>query len=220
MNPVIETGDLHLLKGRHVYLQFLTEAHREVLRPLARDERIWEFTKTLLLTETYDQQFNKYFDEALSFAAKGDQAFVIVGAADDRVIGMTRAYDLDRQVKKITIGHTWYLPEVWGQAHNKECKLLLLTYLFDTLGLERVDFKVASQNIRSQKAVEKIGAVREGALRRYALRNDGTPTDTVFFSILGDEWPEKKQRLADMVRRLSESGDIRSGKVQDARAGA
>ena len=131
----------------------------------------------------------------LLFPAKGGQAFVIVATVDDRVIGMTRAYDLDRRVKKITIGHTWYIPEVWGKAHNKECKLLLLTYMFESLGLERVDFKVAGQNIRSQKAVEKIGGVREGTLRRYTLRNDGMPADTVFFSILGEEWPEKKERL-------------------------
>jgi RimJ/RimL family protein N-acetyltransferase len=199
MIPFIDDRQLDLLKGSHVYLQFLTEAHREVLRPLARDERIWQYTKTLLLTETYDQQFDNYFNEALSFAANGGQAFAIVATADDRVIGMTRAYDLDRKVRKITIGHTWYVPEVWGKAHNKECKLLLLTYIFEALGLERVEFKVASQNIRSQKAVEKIGGVREGVLRRYALRNDGTPTDTVFFSILGEEWPEKKTRLAGML---------------------
>jgi RimJ/RimL family protein N-acetyltransferase len=199
MIPFIEAADLNLLKGRHVYLQFLTEVHRKVLRPLAKDERIWEFTKTLLLTETYDRQFDNYFNEALSLAAKGDQTFVILAAADDRVIGMTRAYDLDRRVKKITIGHTWYIPSVWGLAHNKECKLLLLTYMFETLGLERVDFKVAGQNIRSQKAVEKIGGVREGVLRRYTLRNDGVPADTVFFSILREEWPEKKKKLLTML---------------------
>jgi len=198
MIPLIEAGELHLLKGRHIYLQFLAESHREILRPLARNERIWEYTKTLLLTETYDQQFNNYFHEALAFAAKGAQSFAIVAVADDRVIGMTRAYDLDREVKKVTIGHTWYVPEVWGNVHNKECKLLLLTYMFETLGLERVDFKVASQNIRSQRAVEKIGGIREGALRRYSLRNDGTPTDTVFFSILREEWPERKGRLLTM----------------------
>jgi N-acetyltransferase len=202
MTPFIESGGLHLLKGRHVYLQCLTEAHREVLRPLARDPRIWEFNKTLLLTETYDQQFDNYFNEALSLPAMGAQTFAIVAAGDDRVIGMTRAYDLDRRVKKITIGHTWYIPSVWGMAHNKECKLLLLTYMFEDLGLERVDFKVASQNIRSQKAVEKIGGIREGALRRYSLRNDGTPTDTVFFSILGEEWPERKGRLMAMIEAL------------------
>lgn len=199
MIPFIEASGLHLLSGRFVSLQFLTEAHREVVRPLARDERIWEYTRTLLITETYDQQFDKYFNDALSFSSRGDQAFAIVDMANERVIGMTRAYDLDRRVKKITIGHTWYVPEVWGKAHNKECKLLLLTYMFEDLQLERVDFKVAGQNIRSQKAVEKIGGVREGVLRRYSRRNDGTPADTVYFSILGEEWPEKKVRLAKMV---------------------
>jgi len=193
MIPFIEPRDLHLLRGRHVYLQFLTESHRGVLRPLAKDERIWEYTKTLLLTDTYDRQFDDYFNEALSFSERGAQTFSIVSVADDRLIGMTRAYDLDRRVRKITIGYTWYVPEVWGKAHNKECKLLLLTYMFDTL---------ASQNIRSQKAVEKIGGVREGSLRRYSLRNDGTPTDTVFFSILGEEWPERKGRLTAMIEAL------------------
>jgi RimJ/RimL family protein N-acetyltransferase len=134
MIPLIEAGELPLLKGRHVYLQFLAESHREILRPLARNERIWEYTKTLLLTETYDQQFNNYFHEALAFATKGAQTFAIVSVADDRVIGMTRAYDLDRRVKKVTIGHTWYIPSVWGLAYNKECKLLLLTYMFEGLG--------------------------------------------------------------------------------------
>jgi RimJ/RimL family protein N-acetyltransferase len=199
MNPIIAESQLELLKGHHVYLEFLTESHREILRPLAKDERIWEFTKTLLVTETYDQQFDNYFNEALGFSARGGQAFVIVATVGDRVIGMTRAYDLDRQVKKITIGHTWYVPEVWGKAHNKECKLLLLTYLFEGLELQRVDFKVAGQNIRSQKAVEKIGGVREGTLRRYTVRNDGMPADTVYFSILGEEWPEKKERLSGML---------------------
>jgi RimJ/RimL family protein N-acetyltransferase len=198
ITPFIETGDLGLLKGRQVYLEFLTPAHREILRPLARDERIWEFTKTLLITETYDRQFDEYFDQALSFAARGDQAFAIV-ATDGRVIGMTRAYDIDRKVKKVTIGHTWYVPKVWGKAHNKECKLLLLQYIFDTLGFARVDFKVAGQNLRSQKAVAKIGGVKEGVLRRFALRNDGSPADTVIFSMLDDEWPENKRRLQEMV---------------------
>lgn len=197
----IEGGDLGLLRGRNVYLEFLKEQHRELLRPLARDERIWEFTKTLLITETYDRQFDDYFDQALSFASKGDQAFAIV-ATDGEVIGMTRVYDIDRKVKKATIGHTWYVPAVWGKAHNKECKLLLLQYIFDTLGFIRVDFKVASQNLRSQKAVEKIGGVKEGVLRRFSLRNDGSPTDTVIFSMLDDEWPENKLRLQEMVAAL------------------
>jgi RimJ/RimL family protein N-acetyltransferase len=201
ITPFIEAGDLGLLKGRQVYLEFLVEAHREILRPLARDERIWEFTRTLLITETYDRQFDDYFDQALSFAERGDQAFAIV-ATDGAVIGMTRAYDIDRKVRKATIGHTWYIPEVWGKAHNKECKLLLLQYIFDAMGFARVDFKIAGQNLRSQKAVAKIGGVKEGVLRRFALRNDGSSTDVVIFSILDDEWPANKLRLQEMVAAL------------------
>jgi RimJ/RimL family protein N-acetyltransferase len=108
-------------------------------------------------------------------------------------------YDVDRKVKKATIGYTWYAPEVWGKVHNKECKLLLLQYLFDRLGLVRVELRVAGQNIRSQKAVAKIGGVKEAVLRKYALRNDGTSSDTVIFSILDEEWPEKKIRLLQLI---------------------
>src|SRR5579871_6641385 len=100
MDPLIETRDLHLLRGRYVYMRFLCEPDREILRSLARDERLWEYTKTLLLTETYDEQFDHYFNDALAFAAKGDQAFAVIATAGDRVIGMTRAYDLDRRIKK------------------------------------------------------------------------------------------------------------------------
>lgn len=201
LSPFIAEHELYRLRGKYVRLEFLTEGHREQLRPLAKDERIWEYTKTLLITDTYHQQFDKYFNQALAFATRGEQAFAILASGSDRPIGMTRAYDVDRRVKKVTIGHTWYIPEVWGKAHNKECKLLLLQYIFETLGFERTDFKVAGENLRSQRALEKIGGVREGVLRRFTLRNDGTPTDTVYFSILGSEWPEKKQRLLAMLGR-------------------
>jgi len=191
------------LQNPWIHLRFLTEQHRETLRLLAKDARIWEYTKTLLLTETYDQQFDTYFRQALAFAEAGAQAYTIVDTGTQQIIGMTRLYDLDHNVKKATIGHTWYTPAVWGKVHNKACKLLLLQYCFETLGLERVDFKVAGHNIRSQKAVMKIGATPEGVLRRYTLRNDGTPTDTHFFSILASEWPERKIGLQQLVNSLA-----------------
>lgn len=187
------------LENAFIRLRFLTEQHREILRPLAKDDRIWEYTKTLMLTDTYDQQFDIYFDEALGFAAKGGQAYVICDAIDDSIIGMTRVYDWDPRSKRATIGHTWYIPGVWGKVHNKACKLLLLDYLFADRQLNRVDFKVAGHNLRSQKAVLKIGGVREGILRDYVLRSDGTLTDTHYFSILGAEWPEKKGKLQQLV---------------------
>ena len=112
---------------------------------------------------------------------------------------MTRYYDIDEKNKRLNIGYTWYIPEVWGKVHNKECKLLLLQYAFEHLRFFRVEFRVAHQNIRSQRAVEKIGGLKEGVLRKFTIRNDGSRRDTVVFSIIDDEWPEKKQRLQEMV---------------------
>ena len=197
----IEAGDLFLLKGRYVYLQFLTEAHRETLRPLARDERIWEFTKTLLITDTYDRQFDQYFNEALSFAAKGDRAFAIVAAGDDRVIGMTRAYDIDHKVKRVTIRS---IPGMFLPSGDRRTTKNVNYYCCSIFSIRLVlSGRILKWPVRISGHARKLPSakigVREGVLRRYALRNDGTPTDTFIFSILEDEWPEKKKRLQEMV---------------------
>ena len=197
--PIIDAGSLFLLKGNHVYLELLAEQHREWLRPLARDERIWEYTKTLLINAEFDRQFDRYFNEALSFTDIGAQAFVIRAVKDNRVLGMTRMYAIEWKDKRLEIGHTWYIPDVWGKIHNKECKLLILQYVLETLQFNRVEFRVAHQNIRSQKAVTRIGGIKEGVLRRHAVRNDGSRRDTVVFSIIIDEWPEKKEHLLRLV---------------------
>ena len=196
--PIITAEQLPLLRGNEVYLSFATEADRELLRPLARDERIWEFTKTLLITDTYDAQFDEYFDAALATVKEG-QAFVIRRTDNDTIIGMSRIHDYNVKDKRAEIGHTWYLPELWGQVYNKECKLLLLQYLFEQAGLRRVQFRVAHQNLRSQRAVEKIGGTKEGVLRKFSTRPDGERKDTVMFSIIDDEWPERKLALKRLI---------------------
>ena len=196
--PIIRPDQLSQLRGRYVYLDFAREADREALRPLAKDERLWEFTKTLLINDTFDAQFDAYFDGALATVNEG-QAFVIRRTSDDKVIGMTRIHSVIYKDKWAEIGHTWYLPELWGQVYNKECKLLLLQYLFETVGFYRVQFRIAHQNIRSQRAVEKIGGVREGVLRKHAIRNDGSRRDTVVYSIIDEEWPEKKALISSSL---------------------
>jgi N-acetyltransferase len=195
--PLLITADqLPALRGAYIYLEPATEAHRELLRPLAKDQRLWEFTKTLLITDTYDIQFDEYYNIALATTVnENGQAFVIRQTKDDKILGMTRVHNVVLKDRGCEIGHTWYVPEVWGQVHNKECKLLLLTHLFERLGFARVAFRVAHQNIRSQKAVEKIGGVKEGILRKATIRNDGSWRNTVVFSIIDDEWPEKKKKL-------------------------
>jgi N-acetyltransferase len=197
---IFQLHDLALLRGHTIFLEPIAEQHREVLRPLARDERIWEATKTLLIDATYDQQFDQNFNEAMATAAAGGQGFIIRATIDDAPIGMTRIHMVDKPNKALSIGWTWYIPAVWGKVHNKECKLLLLRYVFETLHFNRAEFKVVHQNIRSQKAVEKIGGVKEGVLRKTGYRNDGTTKDTVMYSIIDEEWPGKKEKLLELVK--------------------
>ncbi|HEY2722183.1 MAG TPA: GNAT family protein, partial [Chitinophagaceae bacterium] len=101
--------------------------------------------------------------------------------------------------KTATIGYTWYVPSVWGKVYNKECNLLMLGYVFEELHFNRVELRVAHQNVRSQKAVEKIGGVKEGILRKHGYRNDGSPTHTVIYSIIDDEWPQTKEKLLTLI---------------------
>ena len=198
--------DISKLKGAHVYLKELQQADIPALKVLAQDQRIWEFTKTLLITETYEQQFEQYISVALSSNGDGmfglglQKTFVIYRSTDDAVIGMTRYYGISEKHKSLDIGYTWYVPEVWKKVYNKECKLLLLQYAFEKLDFQRVQFDVAHQNIRSQKAVIKIGGTKEAVLRKHGLHADGTVRDTIVFSIIDDEWPEKKAALLKMIQ--------------------
>jgi len=188
------------LRGEYVSLELLSHNHRDILRSLAKDERIWEFNKMLLIDEHYDDSFDEYFNMALDGSALGgQQTFVIKQLADDSVIGMTRLYEINDKEKTAVIGYTWYVPSVWGKVHNKECKLLILQYVFDEMKFNRAELRVAHQNIRSQKAVEKIGAVKEGVLRKHGYRNDGAIRHTVVYSVIDDEWPATKEKLQRLI---------------------
>jgi RimJ/RimL family protein N-acetyltransferase len=197
--------DWDALRGTWVYLLPLRQEDKELIRPLTKDARIWEFTMTLMINDHFDEQFDRYFIEAINLEKTGGQAFVIRSTANDAIIGMTRAYFIELKDRRLEIGHTWYIPAVWGKIHNKECKLLLLQYIFGTLHFNRVEFRVAHQNIRSQRAVEKIGGVKEGVLRKYTYRNDGTIRHTVLFSIIDDEWPEKKAQLLKLIEASAQT---------------
>jgi N-acetyltransferase len=197
--------DISKLKGAHVYLKELHQENIPAIKALAKDARIWEFTKTLLITETFDQQFEQYISFALNpngdgmFGVGLQKTFVIYRSIDHVIIGMTRYYGISEKHKRLDIGYTWYIPEVWKKVYNKECKLLLLQYAFEVLSFNRVGFHVAHINIRSQKAVEKIGGVREGVLRNHSYQPDGSIRSTVLFSVLREEWPEKKQQLLELI---------------------
>jgi RimJ/RimL family protein N-acetyltransferase len=194
------TIDTSQLAGKYVYLELLSPGHREIIRPLARDERIWEFNKMLLVDDRFDNMYDDYFDTALNKEAMGGQhTFVIRSTQNRTIIGMTRLYEINKRDKSATIGYTWYIPSVWGKVHNKECKLLLLQFIFEQLKFMRAELRVAHQNIRSQKAVEKIGGVKEGILRKHGFRNDGSIRNDVIYSIIDDEWPGVKENLLQLI---------------------
>jgi RimJ/RimL family protein N-acetyltransferase len=195
--------DTSQLKGQYVYLEPLQTSHVPMLKRLAKNERIWDLTKTLLINESYEEQFEKYIGAAFDPKHTGGQvSFVIRKTSNDSIIGMTRYYGVEPSHKRLCIGYTWYVPEVWGGVENKECKFLLLQYAFEVLGFQRVQFDVAHQNIRSQKAVTKIGGTKEAVLRKHGMHADGTVRDTVVFSIIDDEWPEKKAALLQLIQSL------------------
>jgi RimJ/RimL family protein N-acetyltransferase len=128
-------------------------------------------------------------------------AWATVDAASGRAVGSTRFGDIAPEHGRVEIGWTWIAPSHQRTAVNTEAKLLQLTYAFDELGATRVALKTDGRNVRSQSAIERLGAVREGALRRHTRMPDGFMRDTVYYSILSDEWPAVKSRLTGRLAR-------------------
>jgi len=139
----------------------------------------------------------------LKLAEKGAQLpWVTVLKRDNRVVGSTRFIDLDMQHKTVEIGHTWITPELHAAGVNPEAKLLQLTYAFETLGLHRVAFKTHHENLQSQAAIRKLGAVYEGTFRNHYVLPDGSLRHSVWFSITKEEWPAVREGLRQRVEAI------------------
>jgi RimJ/RimL family protein N-acetyltransferase len=128
-------------------------------------------------------------------------AYVVRLVADGTVVGTSSLADVDVANERIHLGYTGYAPAVWGTAVNPAAKLLLLAHAFEDCGFGRVKIQTGSKNTRSQAAIAKLGATREGVLRRHMRTADGSFRDTVVFSILADEWPDVRKRLEDRISR-------------------
>jgi len=138
--------------------------------------------------------------ERIEAAAKDSRAmFTVRRISDGEVLGTTSLGDTDLTHQRTHLGWTAYTPNVWGTVVNPECKLLLLTHAFDDCGFGRVKIQTDLINLRSQAAIAKLGAVREGVLRRHMVRPDGTTRDTVVFAVTIDDWPQVRAGLADRV---------------------
>ncbi len=202
MDPIFDPRPV-VLTGRHVRVEPLSQGHAADLLRAGSDPDIWRYMPRGPLRDEADIQ--QFIAEAEALTASGAQiAFAIVHGASGAAIGSTRYLDLRPPDRALEIGWTWL-----GTAHqrtpvNTECKLLLLEHAFETLGAVRVQFKTDDRNRRSQAAIERIGGRREGVLRKSLILRDGFIRDSVYYSIIDDEWSAVKIRLLAMLDRHAE----------------
>lgn len=181
------------LKGSNIDLISLEREYILQLEAAAKDERIWEH---YVVNCSGHEIFNETYNEALAERDKGTQfPFVIFHKNDNKIIGSTRFLDIQPANRKLEIGWTWLHPDYWSTHVNTECKLLLLTYCFEKLKTVRVQFRTDENNLRSKKAIEKIGGRYEGTLRNDMIRNNGTLRNSLCFSIIDTEWMHIKEKL-------------------------
>ena len=140
---------------------------------------------------------------ALAARARGERfAYAQLDAGTGEVAGTSSYYEVDPAARAIAIGHTWLGRRWWRTGHNTESKLLMLTHAFDTLGAARVSWHTDLNNTRSQQAIDRLGATREGVLRKHRIRRDGAWRDTVQYAMVDDDWPAVRARL---IARLADS---------------
>ncbi|HEY6375096.1 MAG TPA: GNAT family N-acetyltransferase [Edaphobacter sp.] len=188
-----------VLDGQWVRLEPLSEGHLAALEAVALDERIWRYMTTKV--ETKDD-LRSWMEAALRAKEGGSVLpWVTVLKGEERVVGSTRFLDLDLTHKTVEVGHTWIAPKFQGAGVNPEAKLLQLRYAFEELGLNRVALKTHHENLQSQAAMRKLGAVQEGTFRNHYVMPDGSARHSVWFSIVREEWPEVRTRLEKRLER-------------------
>ncbi len=187
------------LQTPQVRLEPMTREHAAGLEAAARDGDLW----TLRVTSVpAPGEAHAYIDAALKGQETGHMLpFVVREVTSGGVIGTTRYHDIVPAVERLEIGYTWY-GKSWQRSHiNTTCKLLLLAHAFDTLGARLVGWRTDNFNFASQKAIERLGARKDGVMRHHALRRDGTVRDTVMYSLAAGEWPETRAQLQDLLAR-------------------
>ncbi len=194
-----------VLAGKHVRLEPLRLGHANELLVVGGDEATWTYMARPALRSVEDAE--SMIRQALIETEAGREvAFTIVAADSGQAIGSTRFLDIQRPHRALEIGWTWIGASWQRTAINTECKLLLLGHAFDALGAHRVTLKTDARNEKSQRAIERIGGVREGVLRRHRVCWDGFVRDTVYYGILDREWPDVKTGLERMLAARGAGG--------------
>jgi N-acetyltransferase len=180
-----------ILRGEHVRVEPLGRAYAADLAEAGADPEVWRW---LPYGPPEDEAAMERIVEGLTGDA-GVVPFVLVEPATGRAIGVSTYLDVAPEHRRLEIGHTWVGRPWWRTAVNTEAKLLLLGHAFDTLGALRVSLKTDHENLRSQAAIERLGAQREGVLRAHMVRGDGSRRDSVYYSVLREEWPAVRDGL-------------------------
>jgi N-acetyltransferase len=182
-----------VLEGHGVRLEPLAPEHAPALAEAAADGRLWEFWYTSVPAP---DGCADYVAEALAGQRAGHMLpWAVRDLTDGLIVGSTRYHDIVAAIDRVEIGYTWYAASRQRSHVNRACKRLLLGHAFEALGCAVVGLRTDNFNHRSQRAIEALGAKRDGVLRHHAPRRDGSARDTVLYSILAHEWPDVRRHL-------------------------
>ena len=192
------------LEGHGVRLEPLTREHHDGLEAAAADGRLWELWFTSV---PEPGKTDAYIRTALDGLEAGHMLpWAVRELASGQVVGSTRYHDIIANVDRVEIGWTWYAKK-WQKSHvNTACKLLLLAHAFDQLGCKVVGLRTDNFNFASQRAIEALGAKKDGVIRHHWIRRNGTVRDTVMYSILAHEWPDVRRHLELRLTRHPRAG--------------
>ncbi len=181
------------LEGHGVRLEPMSPAHAEALAAAAADGRLWDLWYTAVPNPS---EVGAYIATALDGLRDGHMLpWVVRDVASGTVVGSTRYHDVVAAIDRVEIGYTWYGAS-WQRTHvNSACKRLLLAHAFETLGCQVVALRTDRFNFRSQQAIERLGARKDGVIRHHSMRKDGSARDSVMYSVLAYEWPEVRRNL-------------------------
>lgn len=185
------------LTGTHVQLLPMEKKHSSGLQEAVKDGELWRLWYTFVPTP---KEMDNWILKALDEQQSGISCpFVIVTKADNRIVGTTRYMNIEKEIRRLEIGTTWYSKSVQRSALNTECKLLLLEHAFEHLKCLAVEFRTHRLNVQSRRAIERLGAKLDGILRNHRFSSNGTVRDTAVYSIIDNEWQSIKSNLRFML---------------------
>ncbi|HLS86869.1 MAG TPA: GNAT family protein [Burkholderiales bacterium] len=190
------------LEGHGVRLEPLSKDHHDGLAAAAADGRLWELFYTSV---PEPQKTASYIEDALKGQQRGDMLpWAVRDLKSGAIVGSTRYHDIVPAIDRVEIGYTWYAQRCQRTHVNTACKLLLFTHGFEALGCKVIGLRTDNFNFRSQRAIEALGAKKDGVIRHHAPRRDGSVRDTVLYSVLATEWPSVRRYLELRLQRNQE----------------